>query len=156
MVLIYGAGLRVSEVTRLRMQDIDSDRMTLHIRQCKNRKDRFVILSKVVHKILRAYWKACRFDDYVFPGKDRKYPITTGTASAIYKKAKEKACVKKAGGIHALRHAFATHMLEAGENLFTIKKLLGHACISSTVRYLDFVPEKNTKVKSPIDHLAIE
>jgi integrase/recombinase XerD len=155
LAVIYGAGLRVSEAISLRVQDIDSDRMTLHIRKCKNRKDRFVILSPAMYEILRTYWKACKFNDYVFPGKNPTQPITANTASMIYKKAKESAGIKKAGGIHSLRHAFATHMLEAGVDIFKIKKLLGHACISSTERYLKFVPDKDTKVKSPLDDLDI-
>ena len=110
LVIIYGAGLRVSEAVNLRMGDIDSDRMTLHIRGGKNGKDRFAILSPVVLKHLRAYWKHYKFKDYIFPGKNHDH-ITTSTASQIYQKAKELAGIKKSGGIHALRHAFATHML---------------------------------------------
>lgn len=155
LMVIYGAGLRVSEAVNLRVSDIDKDRMTLHIRNCKNRRDRYVILSPVVYKALREYWKYCGFTDYIFPSSKSDCPITTGTAGTIYKKAKQKAGIKKAGGVHALRHAFATHMLEAGEDLFVIKRLLGHSSIHSTVRYLNFIPDKNTKVKSPIDSLDI-
>ena len=155
LMIIYGAGLRVSEAVKLRIQDIDSSRMTLHIRDCKNRKDRYVILSPIIYEILCKYWKTCRFKDYVFPGQKPGESITTSSAGAIYKQAKERACIKKSGGIHALRHAFATHMLEAGEDLFVIKKLLGHSSIHSTVRYLSFIPDKDTKVKSPIDQLDL-
>jgi len=155
LMLIYSAGLRVSEAVKLRVQDIDSDRMTVHIRHCKNRKDRYVILSPVVHKALREYWRYCRFTDYIFPGQKAGRPLTSPTAAAIYKQAKARAGIKKSGGIHALRHAFATHMLEAGEDLFVIKNLLGHSSIHSTVRYLRFIPGKNTTVKSPIDHWTV-
>jgi integrase/recombinase XerD len=155
LIVIYGAGLRVSEAVRLKIRDIDSDRMTLHIRNCKNRKDRYVILSKVVYQALRTYWKSCRFKDYIFPGQQPDQPITTTTAAVIYKQAKKRAGIQKSGGIHALRHAFATHMLEAGVDLFVIKSLLGHSSIQSTARYLSFIPGKNTKVKSPIDQLEI-
>lgn len=155
LVLIYGAGLRVSEAVRLKIKDIDSDRMTLHIRKCKNRKDRYVILSPVMYQALREYWKSCKFDDYVFPGAKSASPISTSTAGALYKQVKERAGVTKDGGIHGLRHAFATHMLEAGENLFIIQKLLGHASISSTVRYLQFVPHKDCGIKSPVEQLKI-
>jgi site-specific recombinase XerD len=155
LMLIYSAGLRVSEAVRLRIRDIDHSRMTLHIRDCKNRKDRYVILSPVVYDILRKYWRSCRFKDYVFPGQQTEKHITTSAAGAIYQRAKERAGIKKSGGIHGLRHAFATHMLEAGEDLFVIKRLLGHSSIHSTVRYLSFIPGKDTKVKSPIDRLAL-
>jgi site-specific recombinase XerD len=155
LYLVYGCGLRVSEAVRLRLKDIDGERMTLHIRECKNRHDRYVILSPKVHKMLREYWRHCHFTDYVFPGAKPARPITTSTASLIYKKAKAQAGVTKQGGIHALRHAFATHMLEADEDLFTIQKLLGHSSIQTTVRYLRFVPDRNTKIKSPIEQLTI-
>ena len=103
-MVIYSAGLRVSEAVKLKIRDIDSDRMTLHIRNCKNRKDRYVILSDVVYKTLRTYWKSCPFKDYVFPGQKPDEPLTTGTASAIYKQAKERAGIKKSGSIHALSY----------------------------------------------------
>lgn len=154
LVVIYGAGLRVSEAVNLRLIDIDAERQALHIRCGKNRKDRFAILSPVVLKYLRAYWKHCKFTDYIFHGNSSGH-ITTGTATNIYQKAKERAGIKKPGGIHALRHAFATHALESGVDLFVIKQLLGHTSISSTVRYLSFVPCKDKTVKSPIEQLSI-
>ena len=91
LMLIYSAGLRVSEAVALRMRDIDSDRMTLHLRDCKNGRDRYVMLSKRVYQQLRQYWKACRFNDYLFPRQGSDQPITTASASAIYKKAKQQA-----------------------------------------------------------------
>ncbi len=155
LMTIYGSGLRVSEAVHLKMKDIDRSRMTLHLRHCKNNKDRYVILPQSVHDILRQYWKHSHFTEFVFPGQKAGRPITTSTASAIYQQAKAYAGVHKAGGIHALRHAFATHMLEAGEDLFVIKQLLGHASIQSTVRYLRFIPDKTSNVKSPIDQLDV-
>ena len=155
LMVIYGSGLRVSEALNLRVNDIDGKRMTLHIRCSKNRKDRHVILSPVVYERLRTYWKSCRFNDYVFFGKNKKTSISIGTASKIYQGAKEKCGIKKSGGLHALRHAFATHMLESGVDLFIIKELLGHSSIHSTVRYLRFAPCKNQNIKSPIDQLSL-
>lgn len=154
LLTIYGAGLRVSEAVNLRMGDIDSERMTLHIRCCKNRKDRLVILSPIFLEYLRSYWRHCKFKDYVFPGNDLGKHITTSTAAQIYKRAKEHAKINKPGGIHALRHAFATHMLESGVDLFFIKELLGHSSIHSTVRYLMFSPGRNKNIKLPIDQLS--
>jgi len=154
LIILYGAGLRVSEAVKLRIADIDSKRMTLHIRRSKNGKDRFAMLSPVVLEHLRVYWKSCKFTDYIFHGKGANH-ITAGAVYSIYQKAKELAGVKKPGGTHALRHAFATHSLESGTDLFVIKQLLGHASIHSTVRYLSFSPCKDKNVKSPIDQLSI-
>lgn len=154
LVTIYGAGLRVSEAVNLRLNDIDSQRQTLHIRCSKNGKDRFAILAPVVLQYLRTYWKYCKFEDYVFRSNNAGH-ITTSAAAMIYQKAKERAGIKKPGGIHALRHAFATHALESGVDLFVIKQLLGHSSIHSTVRYLSFVPCKDKNVKSPIEQLSI-
>jgi len=154
LMVIYSAGLRVSEAARLKLADIDNKRMTIHIRCSKNGKSRLVILSPVVLEQLRAYWRYCEFKDYIFPGKGNDH-ITTSAISTIYKKAKKTAEIKKLGGIHALRHAFATHSLESGTDLFVIKQLLGHASIHSTVRYLSFIPNKNSNIRSPIDQLSI-
>lgn len=155
-MVIYSAGLRVTEALHLRMSDIDSGRMTIHVRAAKGGKDRFVILSPVVYKALADYWKACRFKDYVFPSpKDSNKPLSTHRASQIFKAAKQKAQVQKAGGIHSLRHAFATHLLESGADIFAIKTLLGHASIQSTVRYLDFVPNRHKNLISPIERLEL-
>lgn len=156
LVVIYGSGLRVSEAVNLKVNDIDSDRMTLHIRCAKGGKDRYVILSPVVYSALRDYWKACQFKDYIFPGKNNtNKPLSTHRASQIFKDAKVKANIKKSGGIHSLRHAFATHLLESGADIFAIKSLLGHVSIQSTVRYLDFVPNRHQNLISPIDRLKL-
>ena len=155
LMLIYGAGLRKSEALNLQVKDIDRNRMMLHIRNTKNRKDRFVTLPKKVLEILENYWRAYRFTHYLFPGRDLKKPLNGISASNIFISAKKKADVKKDGGIHSLRHAFATHLLEAGTDLFTIKTLLGHTCIHSTIRYLAFVPERQKNYQSPVDRLDI-
>jgi len=154
-MVIYGAGLRVSEAVNLRISDIDRDRMTLHIRNAKGGKDRYVILSPVVYQALRDYWKACRFKDYLFPGKKAGQSLSTQQAAQAFKSAKHRAGINKVGGIHSFRHAFATHLLESGADIFAIKTLLGHASIQSTVRYLDFVPNRHKNLVSPIDHLKL-
>ncbi len=156
LMLVYSAGLRISEAVKLRISDIDSQRMTLHIRDAKGHKDRYVILSPIMDQALRAYWRVCRFSHYVFPSKDSlDKPLSLGTASKHFKSAKAKAGISKAGGIHGLRAAFATHMLESGADLFAIKSLLGHSSIQSTVRYLDFVPNRYNNLVSPLDRLAL-
>lgn len=153
LMVIYGSGLRVSEAVKLKAKDIDRDRMTLHIRCGKGGKDRYVILSLTVLNVLEQYWQACKFTDYVFFSTDKSKSLTTSSASQIYKAAKVAAGVTKAGGIHGLRHAFATHLLESGAEIFSIKELLGHASIQSTVRYLAFVPHRHQNLASPIDRL---
>jgi site-specific recombinase XerD len=156
LMVIYSAGLRVSEALNLKISDIDSDRMTLHIRCAKGGKDRYVILSPVVYNALKDYWKACKFKELVFPSKKQvNRPLSTNRASQIFKEAKQKAGVTKPGGIHSLRHGFATHLLESGADIFAIKTLLGHSSIQSTVRYLDFVPHRHQNLVSPIDRLAL-
>ena len=156
LMVIYSAGLRVSEALNLRLQDIDSDRMTLHIHCGKGGKDRYVILSPRVCQVLRDYWKVYRFKDYIFPGnKNLETPLSTSSASQVFKLAKRTAGIKKPCGIHGLRHAFATHLLEAGIDIFAIKELLGHSCIKSTARYLAFVPSRHANVRSPIDDLML-
>lgn len=155
LMVAYSAGLRVSEVVRLKPADISRARMTLHIRDTKNSIERYVILSPVVLEQLDAYWRHCKFKDYIFPGKKDDGHITTSVASYIYYKAKETAGIKKPGGIHGLRHAYATHSLESGTDLFRIKVLLGHKSIHSTVRYLSFSPNKDSNIKSPIDQLSL-
>jgi integrase/recombinase XerD len=156
LMVIYSAGLRVSEALNLKISDIDKDRMTLHIRCAKGGKDRYVILSKVVYSALRDYWKVCQFKEYVFPSQRHpNKPMSTHRALQMFKTAKVQAGVTKLGGIHGLRHAFATHLLESGADIFAIKALLGHASIQSTVRYLDFVPNRHQNLLSPIDQLKL-
>ena len=156
LMTIYGAGLRVSEALNLRIKDIDSKRMTLHIRNAKGGKDRYAILPPVVYQALKQYWKACKFVDYVFPSKNNQHqPLTSSSVSVLFKAIKVQLGITKAGGIHGLRHAFATHLLESGADIFAIKELLGHASIQSTVRYLDFVPSRHQNLISPIERLVL-
>lgn len=160
LVLAYGAGLRSSEIASLRIGDIDSKRMLLHIRSGKGNKDRYVVLSPVMLKTLRMYWSQCRSKnlcamDWLFPGRNSVKPLSTATVSKSFNRAKERAAIPKRGGIHSLRHAFATHALESGEDIYTIKQLLGHACISSTARYLRMTPNRMKSIVPPIEALNL-
>jgi integrase/recombinase XerD len=158
LVLAYGAGLRSSEIANLKTEDIDSKRMQIHIRNAKGGKDRYVVLSPLMLEVLRNYWCKSRSkidSSWFFPSQTLNKPITTATIAAAFKKAKLQADIKKRGGVHSLRHAFATHSLEAGEDLYTIKQLLGHACIESTARYLRLTNNKMKLIKSPIEILNI-
>lgn len=166
LILIYGAGLRASEVASLRVKDIDSDRSVIHIRDGKGGKDRYVILSPFMLSSLRVYWRQCRLqtskdteqdhinEDFIFLGQSGA-ALSASSIGAIYKRSKKLAGIKKQGGVHGLRHAFATHALEAGADLYTIKQLLGHSSITSTVRYLRMTEKNLQSIQSPVDQLNL-
>lgn len=159
-IIAYGAGLRISEIAHLKIKDIDSDRMIFHIRNGKGHKDRYAVLSPIVLEALRIYWQKCRFKikcnkNWIFPGRNPDEPISTRAIMHAFTKVKKRADITKAGGIHSLRHAFATHALESGGDLYTIKELLGHSLIKTTVRYLHMTEKRLGTIKSPIDKLNI-
>lgn len=151
---VYSAGLRVSEACRLKVKDIDSNNMQIFVRQSKGNKDRYTILSKTNLDILRKYWLQCgKPKEYLFPGQNGDVPLTAESVRQVLKGACEKAGIFKKVTVHTLRHCFATHLLESGVNIFTIKVLLGHASISSTCRYLHMVRMDAFEIKSPLDVL---
>ena len=136
LMTTYGGGLRLTEVCHLKVADIDSDRMTMRVEQGKGAQDRYTLLSPRLLNELRRYWIAHRPRQWLFPSpRDRAQPLSAHTAHRIYHAAKARAGITKAGGIHALRHAFATHLLEAGTDVHTIQRLLGHGSLSTTARY---------------------
>jgi len=155
LMTTYSCGLRSGEVRHLKVADIDSDRMTLHIRQAKGRKDRYVTISPRLLQELRAYWNACRPRGYLFPGQAPDRPMPRDTPLRIYKRTAYKADIRKAGGIHALRHSYATHMLEAGVDLRTLQVLMGHHSILTTQRYLRVTRKNLGAPDRPLDLLAI-
>lgn len=150
---VYSAGLRVGEVVRLKPHHIESDpsRMMIRVEQGKGRKDRYTVLSKELLLTLREYWQECRLWKWLFQGRNHGEPMSPGTAQRIYHDAKKKAGIKKGRGIHTLRHCFASHLLWKGEDIYTIKKLLGHSSIKTTVRYLHVTQEQIHAVTSPLD-----
>jgi integrase/recombinase XerD len=154
LMTAYAAGLRVSEVTHLRVQDIDSQRMIIRILG-KGDKERHVMLSPRLLKILRSYWKALRPRDYLFPGTDLGTPICSKTVCTACSRAADKAGLHKRVTVHTLRHSFATHLLEAGTDLRTIQVLLGHSSIRTTARYVHVATASLAKAQSPFDHLDL-
>jgi integrase/recombinase XerD len=154
-MVIYGTGLRVSEALNLKIADIDRDRQTLHIRNTKNRRERYVPLSPILLQALTNYWRFYRFNDYVFPGSQQGKPLSKTSVAKLFKAAKKAAGIKKDGGIHSLRHSFAVHTLETGADLIMIKRLLGHRSIHSTVRYCEFSPNHDKRFQSPLDALTL-
>ena len=135
LTTIYAGGLRLNEVLHLRVHDIDSARMTIRVEQGKGGQDRYTVLSARLLDALRAYWRVARPATWLFPGKDATRPLDPSGLQRAYTIAKRRAGITKPGGIHALRHAFATHLLEAGVDLHTIQRLLGHKSITTTTRY---------------------
>lgn len=151
----YSAGLRVSEIVNLRIADIDSQRMQIHIQRAKGKKDRYVNLSPVLLDILRQYIQQCRPapKEFLFESEQTgtAYPIRT--VQQIFTNAKSKAKIRKEVGIHSLRHSFATHLLEKGTDIRYIKDLLGHFNIKTTERYLHVSKKQLVNIISPFDDL---
>lgn len=157
LMMAYAAGLRVSEVVRLQVNDIDSERMCIIIRQAKGKKDRMVHLSPVLLVMLREYWKKMKpsREGYLFPGMEAGAPYSTRSLQLVLAAAKEKAGIRKQGSIHALRHSFATHLLDKGTDVTMIMKLLGHNSLKTTLRYLHVTNRDLLQVLSPLDDLAL-
>lgn len=149
----YAAGLRVSELVHLKVRNIDSERMTLRIEQGKRAKDRYALLSERLLSQLREYWKVYRPGDWLFPGQREGEPLSRHSAGQVFHLAKARAGIDKRGGIHSLRHAFATHLLEAGTDLHTIQRLLGHSSIRTTMRYFHLTQRRLMATDSPLDLL---
>jgi site-specific recombinase XerD len=151
----YGAGLRVSEVCALQLADIESapDRMCLKVRQGKGGLDRYTLLSPRLLETLRLYWRQSRPRTWLFPNRAATAPIDVSTAQRMYCAARDAAGIPRQGGIQCLRHAFATHLLEAGVDLPTIQHLLGHGFISTTMRYLHLARSRLTGTTSPLELL---
>jgi site-specific recombinase XerD len=155
-ITIYAAGLRVSEAVALTARDIDSDRMVIHIRQAKGRKDRYVMLSEQLLAILRAYWKSAHLQHLLFPGPDPSRPLTTRSLQRALRGAAESAELDKSVTVHTLRHSFATHLLEQGVDIRVIQDLLGHRQITSTTRYAQVAVNTIRQIQSPLELLNIE
>lgn len=151
LMTTYAAGLRVSEVVNLRLADIDSSRMTIRVCQGKGNKDRYTILSSRLLTELRTYYRESKPRFWLFHGTYNDRQMHIGTAQKMYYTAKERACITKEGGIHTLRHCFATHLLEAGVDLRTIQSLMGHTSIITTMGYLRATSKKLAATKSPLD-----
>ena len=149
----YAAGLRVSEAAHLRVTDIDSKRMVLRVDQGKGRRDRDVMLSPRLLEELRSYWKVARPKTWLFPGDIPGRPITRNAVELACRKAHRAAGVRKPITPHSLRHAFATHLLEAGTDLRKIQLLLGHRSLATTSRYLKVATSTVCATTSPFDLL---
>ncbi len=153
LLLAYTGGLRVSEIANFAVTDIDSERMILHVRQGKGRKDRIVPLSPVLLTIAREHWLIERPRTFLFPGQDPKRPISTSTIAKVVRSAAKAARIKKTVTTHTLRHTFATHHLEAGTDLRTLQLLMGHTSLKTTSLYLHVSTERIRSAKTPLELL---
>ncbi|MCC5910973.1 MAG: tyrosine-type recombinase/integrase, partial [Clostridiaceae bacterium] len=138
----------------LKISDIASKNMQIIIHSGKRKKDRNTLLSQTNLDILREYWQEYHPKPFLFPGADKNGPISVRTIQRVFQNSKEKAGIKKAATVHTLRHSFATHLLEAGTDLFHIQRLLGHSSISTTTIYLHLRRMDLLNVVSPLDTLA--
>ena len=155
LATLYATGLRVSELCHLQGTDIDSHRMVIQVRQGKGKRDRLVMLSPALLPLLRRYWKLYQLQSWLFPGFRVTEPITRMGVAHICHQAGTAAQLTKPVHPHALRHAFATHLLEAGVDLRRIQLLLGHASLRSTSLYLHVAATAVHATASPLDALAL-
>jgi integrase/recombinase XerD len=153
LMTIYGSGLRLSEISKLKISDIDSKAMRIFINQGKGGKDRYSILSQTNLSVLRDYWKQYKPKEWLFEGRTSSEHISKRGVQDAFQKWKKKAGIMKPATVHTLRHCFATHLLEADTNIFHIKQLLGHTHIQSTTFYLHLAA-LDSKLKSPLDMLT--
>jgi integrase/recombinase XerD len=158
--MIYGCGLRCFEVRNVKLSDLDFDRKMLHIRQGKGKKDRYVPLSKILINGLKRYLDAENPSEWLFNGQSQgqtginfNRPYSQRGVQNVVMRAKKAAGIIKEMSVHTLRHSYATHLLEEGLDIMTIKDLLGHECIDTTMVYLHVAQSGRVKPFSPLDKL---
>ena len=155
LLTCYGCGLRVSELVALRPRYIDAERGLLRIEQGKGGKDRHVILPATLLRHLRDYWRIVKPEHWLFPNE--RHPdeaLSISTPQKVYQRAKRQAGIEKVGGIHGLRHAYATHQLQAGMPVQQLQYQLGHSSIQSTLRYVHWVFSDSQRDQGGIDLIA--
>lgn len=156
LMTVYGAGLRLHEACHLQPEHILSARMQIRVEQGKGRKDRYTLLSPRLLEELRAYWRMFHPQQWLFFGRDIQAPLPEGTGQKIFELAVERAGLPRKGGIHSLRHSFATHLLEAGVEITVVQRLLGHSSLSTTVNYLHVRRERLSEIQSPLQLLDLD
>lgn len=153
LATVYSAGLRVSEVVHLKVRDVDPSRMTLRVEQGKGRKDRVVPLSRRLLQQIESYWKKHPSNQWLFPNRHGTRGVDVTVAQKVFTMAKLRTGISKRGGIHSLRHAFATHLIESGADVPTVQRLLGHRSVSTTMRYFHLSQARLATIRSPLDLL---
>jgi site-specific recombinase XerD len=157
----YGAGLRASEITHLKVTDVDSERMILRVEQGKGGRDRHAMLSPELLTILRTWYRAGQAEvkmlpgGWLFPGQQPVNPLSTRQLRRAFHRARDAAGITKKVSLHALRHAFATHLLEQHEDIRVIQVLLGHRKLESTARYSHVAANRLREVKGPLTYLKL-
>ena len=153
-MVIYSCGLRVGEVVRLKIKDLDSEENVLHICAAKGKKDRYVPISDKVIELLRDYWRVYRPKDWLFSaqGKPDKH-LSARTVQKVFTQAVKSAGILKDVSVHSLRHSYATHLLEEGTDLHLIQEIVGHASSKTTELYTHVGRGQIRKVRSPIDEI---
>ncbi|HTD54456.1 MAG TPA: site-specific integrase [Silvibacterium sp.] len=158
LMVLYGTGMRRAEVAKLKIVDVDSQRMVLHVVNGKGGKDRDLPLSPTLLETLRAYWRWLKPRTYLFPSRmhrDHEQPISDKTVWHACAEAARKAGIRKRVSPHLLRHSWATHLLEAGTDLRTIQLLLGHEDLETTARYLHLSAQHLHQVSNPLEELKL-
>ncbi len=153
LFLAYSSGLRVSEVVRLKLTDLDWDRGIISVRQGKGKKDRHTLLSRAAWELVQQYMKSEKPSAWLFPGQYPGTHLHERSLQKVFTEALTRSGVKKKVGIHVLRHSFATHLLENGTDLRFIQELLGHANPSTTERYTHVSTKNLKKIQSPLDRI---
>ena len=153
MEIAYSGGLRLGEVLRLKVTDIDSSRMVIRVERGKGGKDRTVMLAASLLETLRAYWKQKKPRTWLFPGQGGERPLNPTMVQRAFTVAKQAARINKPVSFHSLRHSFATHLMESGVNVRTIQVLLGHRSLGTTERYTHVAGAYLRETRSPLDRL---
>lgn len=153
LYLTYSSGLRVGEVVRLRVSDVDSERKTVHVRQGKGRKDRVTVLSDAAREVLDLYRQTYQPSGWMFPGQDPSRHLAERTVQKVFEKAVNASNIVKDVSVHSLRHSFATHLLEDGVDIRYIQELLGHKSIQTTEVYTHVAVKDVRRIKSPLDRI---
>lgn len=151
----YGAGLRASEVCNLKVKDIDSQRMLIHVDDGKGGRDRKAMLAPSLLVLLREYWRESRPEGWLFPGKPKIMPLSPRQLNRAFTSAKHMAGISKPATLHTLRHSFATHLLEANTDVRVIQVLLGHAKLTTTARYTHVATKMIQSTVSPFEHMKL-
>jgi integrase/recombinase XerD len=156
LYVTYSSGLRVGEVVKLKLSDLDSERQTILVRQGKGRKDRYTLLSPAALQIVRQYIVEAQPRFWLFPGQDVRKPLSERTVQKIFEQALARSHITKKVTVHSLRHSFATHLLEAGTDLRIIQELLGHQNVKTTERYTHISIKDIRHLQSPLDRILRE
>ena len=157
LMTVYGAGLRLEEACHLKLEHLNRSRKQIRVEQGKGRKDRYSLLSPRLLEELERYWRCFRPQRWLFPGTlDPRLPMDPRTGQKIFYSAVRRAGLPRHGGIHSLRHSFATHLIEAGVEITVVQRLLGHSNLATTANYLHVSQARLAQIKSPLHLLDLE